>query len=254
MQQKDLHRFFLYFLPVLGWSRKPCSSRAHALHPLSCRAVPPSSHAGSLQIYWNSTSIREYTNENTCTWISLYPKVHTSFLGKTNKTDLVFYTVQIINDSYIYCGLLSESLRPAPQLWRRWENDQHSSISVSPLLPRPPHPTPQDFSEAGGRLCGTLPRSHLCRTSHPPWAWLVWTFRIRICNDVEQSQGDAAHNGAAHTSDHGAEGSGPTWHSRCGEEARNILWNSSTKTSKNIFCLTHFPSLWPQSIIYIQAA
>lgn len=112
--------------------------------------------------------------------------------------------------------------RPAAQLLRRWEDDQllkHSSLSVS-LVPPPPSTSTTSataltlvfptFQKSRENLSGAPSLSFsfcaVCRLSRPPRGLHVWTFRIRICNDMGQSREEDAAITEQRASDQGEEG------------------------------------------------
>ena len=86
-------------------------------------------------------------------------------------------------------------LRPCVLLhscWEDGEDDQPLKHSSHCLCSPPPSPSPSYSSvcrEAGEVSAGRPSLSQFCcGTSRPPLGLLIWTFRIRICNDTEQSK------------------------------------------------------------------
>ena len=171
------------------------------------------------------------------------------------------------------CSHTRELRPPAAQLLRRWEYDhllKHSSPS-SPAFSTLVFPSFFFFFRNAGELSAGRPLSrslsvslslHLSlslslsllsvvESAVPPWGPPVWTFRIRICNDTQQSKDDAAIT-EWRTSDRGEEGPDQTRPSGSNDESQGETVKAWLRC-KTPFVSQAPPSLWPQSIICIQA-
>lgn len=85
-----------------------------------------------------------------------------------------------------------------------WSTTHTFLVPLSLYSPSLPH-LPPVFQKSRGSLSGCPVSLLCCRVSRPPQGLLVWTFKIRICNDTEQSREDAVIT-EQRTSDRGKEG------------------------------------------------
>lgn len=91
-----------------------------------------------------------------------------------------------------------------------WEDGEMINSSNIPRSSVPPPSLPSSLifhtsSEKQGKSQRGALSVLCCRVSRPPRGLLVWTFKIRICNDTEQSSEDAVIT-EQRTSDQGEEG------------------------------------------------
>ena len=147
----------------------------------------------------------------------------------------------------------------------------YSNIPLPPLPPFPPSSSPVFFffffffQKCRRTLSGapspslslclslslSLSRRSVVESAVPPRGPPVWTFRIRICNDTQQGKDDAAIT-EWRTSDRGEEGPDQTRPSGSNDESQGETVKARLRC-KTPFVSQAPPSLWPQSIICIQA-
>lgn len=113
---------------------------------------------------------------------------------KMNSTDI---HLKLVNSGLSCCT--------AVEKMGEWSTTQTFLAPLSLYSPSLPPSSSPSFQKSRGSLSGCPVSPLCCRVSRLPQGLLVWTFKIRICNDMEQSKKDALIT-EQRTSDWGKEG------------------------------------------------